>query len=91
MDIVKGITILGGVVAFGSSLALAPVLTVSTGILTTTYTVNGLAAAGAAAATAAGVGIGKVAGETGGALVIQGLDAASQKLVDRLSPENGRG
>ena len=87
MSIAKGLMILGGVVAGGAALAAAPVLTVSApfwGMMGTTYTVNGLAAAGAAAATAAGSGLGKLAGQTGGTLVIRGLDDASQKLVDRI-------
>ena len=49
----KGLMLLGSVVAGGAALAAAPVLTVSApfwGIMGTTYTVNGVAAAGAAAA-----------------------------------------
>ncbi len=84
----KGLMLLGSVVAGGAALAVAPVLTVSApfwGIMGTTYTVNGVAAAGPAAATAAGAGLGKIAGQTGGALVIQGLDQASENLMAKLS------
>ena len=87
---IKGMTILGGVIFGGAALAVAPVLTISSplwGVMGATYTINGFAAAGVAAATATGAGLGKVAGETGGALVIQGLSNASQKLLNKISPE----
>ncbi|SLM30955.1 exported hypothetical protein [Desulfamplus magnetovallimortis] len=89
MSLSKGLAIIGGTIAGGAALAAsAPVLTVTAplwGILGTTYTINGVSLAGAAACTAAGAGIGKIAGQTGGALVIQGLDDASQKLIDRIN------
>jgi hypothetical protein len=85
--LVKGLTLLGSVIAGGAALCAAPILTVSAplwGIMGTTYTINGVAAAGAAAATAAGAGLGKVAGETGGAMVIEGLSKASQDLFNKI-------
>ena len=86
---IKGMTIIGGVIFGGAALAVAPVLTISAplwGVMGATYTVNGFAVAGVAAAAATGAGLGKVAGETGGALVIAGLSDASQKLLNRIKP-----
>ena len=77
--------------AAGAALANAPVVVVSApfwGLMGTTYTVNGVAVAGVAAATAAGAGLGKIAGQTGGALIIQGLDDASQSLLNRIGRKN---
>ena len=88
-SLAKGLMLLGAAVTGGAALAAAPIVTVTApfwGIMGTTYTVNGVAAAGVAAATAAGAGVGKIAGQTGGALVIQGLDDTSQKLFNRLMP-----
>jgi len=85
--IVKGLILLGSVVAGGAVLAAAPVLTVSApfwGIMGTTYTVNGVALAGAAAAAATGAGLGKVAGQTGGGIVIEGLNEVSENLMAKL-------
>jgi len=90
--IIKGLTLLGSIVFGGAALAAsAPIVTVSAplwGIMGATYSVNGLAAAGVAAAAATGAGIGKIAGETGGALVIQGLDSVSQNLLNKLKNQN---
>jgi len=88
---IKGMTIIGGVILGGAALAVAPVLTISAplwGIMGATYTVNGIAVAGVAAAAATGAGLGKVAGSTGGALVIQGLDSVSQNLLNKLKKQN---
>lgn len=87
MSLGKGLAILGGIIGAGAVLASAPVLTISAplwGLFGSTYTINGLAAAGVAASTAAGAGLGKLAGETGGALVIQGMDESSKRLMSML-------
>ncbi|MBF0396853.1 MAG: hypothetical protein HQK78_08785 [Desulfobacterales bacterium] len=98
----KGLLILGGALAGGILACTAnPVLAVVTatetvgGFLgiggttaaTTTYTVSGIAAAGTGACAAIGAGVGKIAGQTGGTLVIQGLDEVSQNLINKLKSE----
>lgn len=93
MSLLKGAMVVGGAIVGGATACAAlPVITVaSTPSLaawligsTTTYTVNGAALAGATCAATAGAGVGRIAGQTGGALVIQGLDDMSQKVVDKM-------
>ena len=88
MNLAKGLAIVAGAVATGVAVVGgAPILTVSAplwGIMGTTYTVNTAAAAGIAAAAGTGFGLGNLAGQTGGSLVIEGIDCGARSLADKL-------
>ncbi len=87
-NLMKGALMIGGAAICGAAaLACCPILTVSAplwGLLGTTYSVSAIGAAGAGCGLALGTAFGRVSGETGAALVIQGLSEASEKLLQEI-------
>jgi len=85
-NLLKGTLILGGA-ALGIAAAhvAGPLVLVTSSIWGgSTYVVNALAAAGLSCSLASGYALGKVAGQTGTALIIQGLDETSAQLVSKV-------
>ena len=90
MPLLKGVMILGGaMLGAAAAAATGPLLVVSAPFLgvfgATTYSVSALGAAGVSAGIAPGLAFGRVAGETGSALVIQGMSSASESLMEKLN------
>jgi len=88
-NVLKGTLILGGA-ALGIAAAhvAGPLVLVTSAIGGgTAYAVNALAAAGLSCSIASGYALGKVAGQTGTALIIQGLDEASSQLVRKVQQQ----
>lgn len=84
----KGLLLLGGTLAVGSMISTGPVLTVTAPLFwwgAKSYKVGSAAAAGVAMALSLGNATGRVMGETGSAVTIQGISEMSQQLVDRFN------
>lgn len=87
MSIGKGLLLLGTTAAVGAMISSGPLLSVTAPILwwgTKSYRIGSLAACGIATALSLGNATGRVMGETGSAVTIQGISEMSQQLAERL-------
>ena len=92
MNLAKGLALLCGVIAIGIAYSKGiPLVLVDApywGFWSSTYTVNPSALAGVAAAMGAGYGVGKLAGQTGGTLIVEGIDNGSRELANKLKAKD---
>ena len=92
MNLAKGLALICGIIATIIALANGePILFVSApywGFMSTTYSLNTPVVLGIAAAIGTGYGVGKLAGQTGGTLFVEGVDEGSRQLASKLKKKS---